>query len=211
MNPFLFADAAISKPEKILGLWLRPYSIGHEILLTSERNALVITTPETFSTLKESDGCFAVIRAVLICSRNHADNLAAAKSKFPDKIYSKADFEKAVAEFRLYRDKGSTFPNPPDREAEAIANAGSNDDGGRQLGSELMPRLINFLCFRAEALGYGNVYDIPYGLALNLFFTDLEMEGRLKIENDRERQCRKELDEHMAAIKKEIEEAACPR
>lgn len=203
MNPFLFADATRPKPVRVLRLLMLNYSIGHELILQSERNALL--SPE-FDSLPVNEKCFAIIRAALICSRSYEEN------HYPHRwlrlwnfMIVRDDFFKAIKDFQEYRFKGSTYPVPPDKEADQIANG--KDESGRMLGGELLPRLVNFISPRAKSLGFKTVFNVDYGFALHLFFNDLEMEGRMKIENEREKQVRAELDEHLNAIKKEREAA----
>lgn len=207
MNAFLFADAIRSKPVRVLRLPMLEYSIGHELLLQSERNALLLPG---FDSLQINEKCFAIIRAALICSRTYEEySKRQSWLKFWHWMICRDDFFESIKSFQEYRMRGSSYPPLPDKEAEQIANAGSNEETGRILGGELTPRLINFMASRIKPLGYDTVYNFPYGYALHLYFTDLEMEGRLKIENDRERQVRKELDDILNAIKKE-KEAASP-
>lgn len=208
MNLFFFVDAILPKKVRVLRLSLLNYSLGHELILLSERNSLAFLSEEDFDRLPINEQVFAVMRAVLICSTSY-EEFSKKKQRWLrlwNWIIFREDFLEAAKQFRDYRAAGSTYPRPPTRDADQIANG--KEDEGRQLGGDLMPRLINFLCHRATALGYKSVYEIPYGFALHLYFTDLEMEGRIKIENERERQVKNELAEHMDAIRKE-REAAC--
>lgn len=187
---------------------MEKYSVGHELILQSERNALVTLSDLEFSALSVNDKIFSIIRASLICSRPYSECFR--KNRLLHLwhwIISREDFLKAIKDFSEYRANGSTYPNAPTREADQIANG--KEDEGRSLGGDLMPRLINFLVGKEKSLGYESVYDVPLGLALHLYFTDLELEGRIKIENERERQVREELAEHLAMIAKERKEALC--
>lgn len=182
------------------------YSIGHELILQSERNPLAVLDGAQFDQLSTNEKCFAIIRASLVCSRPYSENhLPHRWLKLWHWMISREDIFKSIKTFQEYRIQGSTYPKPPDKEAEQIANAGNNDDSGRQLGGDLMPRLVSYLCGVNRQLGYETVYDIPFGFALHLYFTQLEMEGRMKIENDRERQVRREIDQCMAEIQKDKE------
>lgn len=200
-----FADAARQSPVRILRLPMLPYSLGHEIILLNERNALAVLPFAEFNALPLIERIRAVVRAAQVCCRTWKEN----QSLLPwlwlwSLLNRNADIESAIITFQKYRLAGSTFPLPPEKESDEIAN-GKED--GRQLGSELLTRLANFTSRKYSAFGFESAFDFPFGLGLHLYFTELEMEGRMRIENAKERQIREEMAGHYAAIKKERAEA----
>lgn len=200
-----FVDAARPRSCCILRLPMLTYTIGHEILLLNERNALAMLPANEFDQLPINKRCAAVIRAALICCRPYSEYTK------PHRWLRLWEFRKrredhlaAAEQFRLYRFEGSTFPIPPEKEADEIANG---KEEGRQLGGELLPRLIDYLSPKVQSLGYATVFDVPFGMGLHLYFTALESRGHIRIENAREKQIREEMAQHRSEIAREREEA----
>lgn len=196
MHESTFAAAARPARYRILGLWMEPYSIGHELLLIAKSNPLLYSN---FDTLDDEEKNAAIISAVLICSRNWQEN------KKPHRwlrLWSfsqrRADYKKAIADFLQYRAEGSTFPPTPDDEANHIANG--EEKKGRELGSPYMARLLNFI---------GLNYDHPFGLANFLYLAHLEFEGDMKIENRKEFDIKTEMAGHRKYFAEQEEK--CPR
>ena len=209
MNQFLFADAIHPKQVRILRLPMEKYSIGHEMLLLSERNALVNLSEADFNNIPLADKIFAVMRAVLICSRPYAQyNRRHRWLRTWQFLLSGHDFTEAINSFRQYRADGSVYPPMPTKDEDAMANGG-RDKEGRMLGGDLMPALCSFMADKVSALGFKTIYEIPYGMALQIYFVELEKEGRIKIQNDRERQVRDELAQAMKEIAEERKAARC--
>jgi len=197
MHDAAFAEAAVQSPAYILKRPLRPYSVGHELFLQGRRNALV-------------GGDLAAIRpfhiweAVLICEHSWReirhlgmDPLIGLKFRIWGWRARKESLEVAIADFINYRRAGSSFPptDPP-------------DSSGREAGSPVMARLIQFLI---AYLGKTEeqAHDYPFGLANWHFATWLETQGTLKILNeaelDFEKFCREQEEQRIAKAK----EAPC--
>jgi hypothetical protein len=205
MHDLAFADSA--RPSRVVCLrrLLQPYSIGHEILLWQTRNPLLLATREEFDALPEADQAAALCRAVVVCSRNWLDNQ---KPVPRPRLWSwqlrKTDWPLALAQFRSYLSAGRTMlPTlnsaiPEDAEAYKIAN---NDEplggNGRALGSPFLAQLILFARTTLD-IPFLDTLDIPFAIAGNLYFTHLENDGRLNIENAREAQVRSEMAQHRA-------------
>ena len=51
MSSIVFADALRPSPVRILRLPMRPYSLGHELILLQQRNPLLFLTPDEFGKL----------------------------------------------------------------------------------------------------------------------------------------------------------------
>jgi hypothetical protein len=166
-NNAAFADAARPARAVVLRLPMLPYSIGHELLLTQEANPLVGSWVD-FLKLPMDRQIYSVIRAATICSKTWEEN------KKPDRwtrlwlwLNRNSDYPFEIANFRNYREAGSTFP--------AI---GAPTSDGRFLGSPFLARLLAF---------HGvDSFDVPLGYAQWLYFAHAEQEGACKVLNDNE-------------------------
>jgi hypothetical protein len=181
MNDMAFAAAVRQAPRRILRCWLRPYSLGHELLLTREANALLFD-PSLFNALPKSDRCFAVIRAVQICSRTWAENQVADKwLRLWRWLIRNEDPGSAAQEFREYRNAGSTLPEiKPDKSQDS-----------RELGSPLMARM---LAYAGPIFGEA-AFDAPLGMVQWMYFAQAEYDGSCKIKNAYELQVEAEIAE----------------
>lgn len=201
MTSIAFADALRPARVRILRCPLLSYTLGHELILLRERNPLVILDGEDFDKLPEWERSRAVMLAVLVCERPAKfHGTPSGNIRLWTWLNRNADYDAAINSFRRYRYDGSTFPMPPEKEADEMANG---KDSGRALGGELMPRLVNFLIPLTPYFGLETVFDFPMGVALHLYFTQLEIEGRMRIENDRERQIKEEMQQHYRDIEAE--------
>lgn len=212
MHDAQFAAAARPARYSILRLPMRPYSIGHEILLLAQGNPILYSG---FDSLPANEQRAAVIRAALICSQDWLDN------QKPHRwlglwswLNRNTDYALAIADFKNYRDAGSTFPNVPDKEAGRIASnmLGEEPRKGRELGSPYLARVYNFICEKPETeiRAHGKTtFDFPLGLANFLYLTRLECDGDFKIENAKEMEIKNEMAGHREKIASEPEEAEC--
>lgn len=205
MHDQAFADAIRPAPVTILGLRLRPYSLGHELTLQARRNPLLCNTA-----LALPQQAAAVSSAVYVCACDWAEinaHLPASRWALWLGAHQRRRFERAWrrrqfgwahqrcpdwvaagAEFAAYRANGSSFPPPPNERAARIVDTQlglPTDDAGRSLGAPYYSRLLAWLVRTraAEALGYGTPWDMPLGLAHYLYHADREDEGRTRIEN----------------------------
>lgn len=209
MHDCAFADSARQAPVKILGLPMLPYSIGHEILLLAQRNALLF---HGFELLPATDQRAAIIRAVLICYRTWNQN------QIPEKhirlwgllILRKADFPVEIASWLNYREAGVATPPAPTQEAYEIAAGVQHEDAGRQPGSPALARLLAYATRLSDKLGFETPYDMPYGMANTMYLSELEMDGTARIENYRELEERIAMARHRAEIEKERREKCQP-
>lgn len=105
----------------------------------------------------------------------------------------------AIAEFRNYVLSGRAFPSMPDPVASSIADGESAPEpNGRALGAPLLASLINFVAAHGVRREFESVFDFPYSLAAWLYFCEMESQGRIKIENAKEREVKMELDQAKA-------------
>lgn len=199
MSDAAFADASRPAPVTILRVPLLDYSVGHELLLLRTRNAL-LSSEADFNELPAQGQRKAIIRAVLICSRSWEKNKQADKWLWIwGRSIRRENFELAIADFRIYRNAGSSFPAIlPNKE----------DADARRLGAPYLARLI---AYGATVFG-STVFDSPFGMMQWLYFSHAESEGSCRIENEIEEQERIQEAQHLADIKREREakEGTCP-
>lgn len=202
-----FADAARPSRVVCLRLLLKPYSIGHELLLWRARNPLLLATQQEFNELPVAEQIHSLFRAVSICSRDWFGNQKPEKwVRLWGWTVRNTDWLLAIADFRNYLASGRAMlpvlsaSIPEDVEAYEISN---NDEklggGGRALGAPFIPQLIIFLA-SVLRIEHDKLWDYPYALAANLYFTHLENEGRLNIENYKETEIKREMAGHKAAV-----------
>lgn len=189
MHETAFLDAVRPARRVILRLLMLPYSIGHEILLAQRKNPLVQLSQEDFNKLTIEQQCAAVIEAALICSRTWKQNQRQHKwVKLWGWFIRKEDFALAIAEFRIYRAEGSTWP--------MIAPL-DDSEKGRELGSPYLARILSY----ATTVYGENALDAALGLSQWLYFAHAESEGACRVENEMEEAVRTQK----AAILEDIE------
>lgn len=180
MHDLAFADAVRQAPVKILKLPMLDYSVGHELLLQRYRNPL-LAPKKAFDELDASIQRSSIIRAALICSRTWNENK---KREWFLGIYllmiRKEDHALSIAQFRNYRDAGSTYPRPKKQESK-----------GRELGSPLMSRLVAY----GGSIFGNSIFDKPLGMIQWMYFAHCEQEGCLEIENESEKDFRELVGE----------------
>ncbi len=206
MHEAAFAEIVRPKRSVILRLAMKPYSIGHDLILLQHGNPLVTGSIEECDSRERR--C-AIIRAADICSQTFSENnftpsnliqrwrhrYAWAKWRAALKEFSNEDFSLAIADFLNYRFDGSHGPY-----VEPVSSENS-----RALGCPFHAALIQFL-FSHLGIKEREAYDYPLALAKWHYFTHAENEGCVKIPNyeevDFEEYCRK-MDEAAEAKSKE--------
>lgn len=200
MSDQAFAAAARPTPQNVLRLDLLPYSIGHELLLQRAENPL-LGSEDDFKKLPLANQVAAVMRAVLVCSRTWSQNHRADRwVRFWGWRIRNADFPRAIAQFRAYRNEGRLWPRFTDPEWT------SDKEPGRSLGSPFMASLLHYCIGRFQ-----HPFDQPLGFTQFLYFAQSEQEGNCKIENTEERETRETGEKLLADIRREQEAKRCPR
>jgi hypothetical protein len=209
MHETAFADAARPTRAACLRLPLLPYSLGHECLLLQERNPLLCIPEADFQKLPLEQQIFAIKRAALICSKNWAENHR------PERwlnlwgwLTRKSDYPLAIADFRAHLRYGRALLPLPDKESDEIAN-GEEDAPGRENGAPLLAQLYLF-AVKNRLASSGEVWDCGYALTAALYFTQLEDDGRLRIQNRKEWEIEHEMAEHRAATARDEAEGKIP-
>jgi len=171
MHEGLLRQAAMPVPRVVLGLLLRPYSIGHELLIQADSSDFA--KPET-----------ALISLVWICSnswkentRNRLDPLMSLKLWLWRRRCGRRDFKKELEKFQAYREEGSLeFPL-----SELIETDGRRR--GRATGAPFLLKLQQFVCFHFK-LSESEAWDYPFGMAKMHWSCMAEEEGGIKIRNE---------------------------
>lgn len=203
MHDEAFADAARPAPRCILKLPMLPYSIGHEIILTRQRNDLVCLSWDKFADLSPEHQQFALKQACLVCYRTWKQNANPERwLRLWSWIIRKTDWALAVAEFRTYRFEGMMFPPVPD--PRFVQGKTGDEEAGRTLGSPLMARLIHYL--RSNGIPETAIMDYPLGRAAFEYFAYLEENGRINVENSDEAETRESFNANVEAFKREAKE-----
>lgn len=201
MHDLAFADAARQAPVRILRLQMLPFSIGHELLLLNQRNALLF---ENFNTIEAELQRKAIIRAALVCYRTWRENHRPERNLTVwGWMIKGSDWAAEIAEFRNYRDAGSSGPPAPTQEAYEIAAMIQGEELGREFGGSYLARLMSYSLKVFSGLGYETPFDVPMAFLNHVYVSELEVTGNARIENRKEAQVREEMAEHRAAVARE--------
>lgn len=227
MHDLAFADTARPTPVRVLGLTLRDYSIGHELFLLRERNPFLCATRDEFNQFPPHEQVYAIKRAALICSRPWRLNVGAELGTYKEphlRLWAWAirwelhNVPLAIADFRNYLAEACKLlpllssSVPEDAEAYEIANKGEKLGSGRALGSPFMAQLMVYLAKMPHPERFVGpedhpIYDFPYNLGANLYFTQLEQEGGVYVENQEEAWVRERMAQERAEAARERAEA----
>lgn len=196
MHEAALAQAALPAPTIVLGLPLRPYSLGHELFLVRENNPLCVP-----NVALEDIRFHHLTEAVLICSQSWAENLSVnndwlirLKLKIWGRRIRKMEFDEELELFRSYRSLGEMFFPTSDRLKPGSKSA-------RMPGCPFLLRLHQFLVTRLR-MSAEAAWDYPKGLAVMQWQTYWESEDRMEIYNSHDA----EFD---AFVEKMEKEAAC--
>jgi|GEM_PF-2896583 len=211
MHELMFADSARPAPCLCLRLPLRPYSVGHELLLLQQRNPFLCLSRAEFDALPADQQMAALVKAVLVCYR------PAAAHGQPEKwlrlwqwLNRHTNYPLAIAEFRNYLLAGRNLipalsaGDERDKEAYEIANGGEKMTAGRPMGSPLVANLIHF-CIHELNLTPAAALEQAFGYVGNLYFAQLEGKGCLYVENHQEAAARAEMVAKRAEVRTENE------
>jgi len=173
MHERLLSEAAWPSPKVVMGMLLRPYSLGHELRLTALNNPLADVDSGTAENIAE---------AVLICSQSWReaekmpfDSLLGLKLWLWRWRAHKLDFRAEIKKFVEYRKAGTVeFPISDVPEASRSPS--------RIPGCPFLLRLHQWLMLHLR-LSEAEAWDYPYGLAKCRWACYWEQEAGLKIYN----------------------------
>lgn len=189
MHDAAFARAVLPAPATILGLPLRPYSIGHELHLLRE-NSPLLQLDSPLPTLQSAlptlpDPRVALSYAALVCCNTWRENQRLNHDWFiRPKLalwrlrlrLGRVDFTRETLAWLAYRDAGSLeFPlshvSRPDRKPS------------RPPGAPFPLRILQFVILHL-GIREPDAYDYPYGLAKMHWATYWETQDGLEIHNE---------------------------
>lgn len=183
MHELAFADAARPTQVRVLGLLLRPYSIGHELLLLKQRNPFITQRTTEIADLPLENRIYSVRECALICSQTWRQTQGRQRNVYWWSYRTRhADWDnESDYLLRYLSDAHASLPHPTEI---ALDSSVGKREKGRQLGAPFLAQLINFLTERPALLAnFSSVHDFPYALASMLYFSHLEASGICYIEN----------------------------
>ncbi len=176
MHERLLSEAALPAPTVVLGLLMRPYSLGHELFLIREQSSVL--NPD--DVLPDD-----LARAAFICSntwaenkRIHTDWLTGLKLTLLKRKITPLNLEPEVEAIREYISRAmSVLP------VSEIIKPGQTES--RPQGTPILLRLVQFLMLKLR-LTEEQAWDYPHGLACMHWQAFWEGEGRMEIYNENE-------------------------
>lgn len=173
MHERLLSEAARPDPKVVLGMLLRPYSLGHELWLAKFGNPLSDSDKATPTQLSE---------AVLVCSHTWRqmdrlpwDPIINLKLWIWKRRSRHLDFKSELAKFTSYRTKGSL-------EFQLSEITDPSRGSSRLPGTPFLLRLQQWLMLTFR-LSEAESWDYPYGLAKMRWACFWEQEEGLKVYN----------------------------
>lgn len=162
-----YETAKVQQCFTVLGVRLRPFCIGHRLILEACENSLL----NPFAEPSRVD----LAQAVLVCSRPFDEAQPAGvlyRLKLIRLATRKMDLLSEAEKFRAYVEQGSQFP---------VLKPG---DGGRSPGGPFLLRLVQWIM----SIGYSEqaAWNRPLGAAVWEWATYFEDKGSLKIQNQSE-------------------------
>ena len=188
MHETLFANHSAPPKSVVLGIPLRPYSIGHENELWRQENPLLTKDRAEFDALPVDVRVKKLIAAVDYCSQSHTEFLesqtilnsrphwhefSARRRKSAmnrvwqqwEQLIMKSDVDEAATLFRSYLIQGRGFPPAPsDMARRALGQVSEGESAGRSLGSPIIPRLLNYLSARPELIASFRILNPQFSL-----------------------------------------------
>lgn len=179
MHEKLFSDAAFAEGATVLKLALRPFSIGHEILLFKTSNPLATYTPESFKELGERVQRQKLFSAVFICERTWKQNHAPVQwLRLTTFFRRKCDTANEVEKFQAYRNSGcADFPITQQPRIKGVPYHYFGAPGAARLLMFSHRNELHRLC------GVETPFDVPMALAQMLYSAQLESDGAIWVKN----------------------------
>lgn len=181
MHETEFSEAFCQAPATVLGLELRPFSIGHEIGLWRRGNPLVWCSEEGFDSYSGDYKLRIISEAATSCCKK----MPFFVRRWCGRVL-KMDLDVESEKFIAYRDSAR-------KEFPTVAMPKTPGAAFHYFGAPELPRLINYLSEKHTLLIHahyeGSPLNVPVGLARMLYLADAEVAGNVWLENhnDRER------------------------
>lgn len=189
-----YADALRQSPALVFKLWLLPYSLRMEGLMLAERNAFLNESPIDFDLLPLEKRIYNLDRATQICSNAHLKNLQSLRAwclKKARGTFTTEDLAAEITAFWNYLNASRCAPRLSRRRIKV------GEDPGRPFGAPLLAQLHQFVLTLPEIQKIVSpqemvnaAWDYPFGAAVWRYFTKLETDGAVQIENEDEETAR---------------------
>lgn len=196
MNELAFADAQRPTPARCLRLNLRPYSLGHELILLKKRNPIRLLGHDSFSELTPEQQAYSVRMAALVCAATwHQNHSRRRFVRLWGWAIKNDDIALAIADFNNYLKAGLDCPKfaPPDQEMP-----------GRSPGAPELLCLYEYVCKlppRQWLPWGGSEWDYPLALARYRYYTGLEMDGKIRLRSESDGET---LEEYAERVEQDI-------
>ena len=195
-----FSDSVRPARVRILKLALLDYSLGHEALLLNQRNAFLLCSAKQISEMPMEQAIFALKSGVLICSQTWSENHRPQKwIRLWGWLTRNENWPLAIAEFQNYISAGRALPKAPSKFACEVLY-GKDDDKGRAMGSPLLAQFYLWATRPENKEMFPIGWDASFAMAGTLYFAQLEMEGRARIENSAESEEQTEMDKIQSEV-----------
>jgi hypothetical protein len=196
MHEAALAQAALPAPTVILGLLMRPYSLGHELHLIREQNPIITSLAMDQTTLKNlRQAALICCQSWSECRRMHADPFLKLKIRFwklrTRNISRPLGFAAGVVKFIDYRNTG-VLDFPPRKD---VRKPGSTPT--RKPGTPFILSLQQFVMLhlgKTEA----EAWDYPLGLAKMRWAAYYENEGSYEVYNEHDAEFERFVEEQDA-------------
>jgi hypothetical protein len=174
----IFSQAVLPEPVQILGLAMRPYSLGHELWLIRQDNPLSLLDASSTSVTAPK-----FLEAVLICSQTfdeisgmNRDWLIGLKLKLWNRRVKRFNIFDELEKFKKYQAAGSLeFPCQ-------LPSQSADSGPSRYLGAPMLIRVHQFLVLNFR-LTESQAWDYPFGLAKMHNAAWMEDNRRMEIKN----------------------------
>jgi hypothetical protein len=171
-----FLASVLPEPVRLLGQWLRPYSVGHEILLQRHENVFRSGAAADDLTIR-----IHLFMGVFLCCQTWAENMAATQD---DSIHKKIlKWQKRCGKFSLI-EKSEVFAKYISAGWPLMfASSPVKQKHSRPTPTPGAPLLAMLQLFQLRRLGLSvnDAMDMPISNAWNLFLTHAEQEGAVRI------------------------------
>lgn len=171
-----YLQAALPKPFSVFGNRLKPFCLGHELLLQRFANKFSVES-------KETPGIFDLLTAVFICGHEYRPDFTLDRFSIPwrarwgARIFGKPYVKQAFKSFSAYIAEHTRAPEFYEIES---------GDGSR--GGAPMVQSIKVALMQELGISELDALRMPFGLALWNFISMAEAKNLVRIVGERERQ-----------------------
>ena len=181
MHDIDFANSFAPATEKIFGVPMEVFAIGHELALVRQGNPLATYGETSFDELGLDAKKLALAMAVEICGR--LGRVSKYRLAFKISVVTEERLNQEICKFRKYRSEGSRdlpLANMPKQHGIPF----------RYYGSPALASLLNYIAEKHSLLIKshfgGSPLNFPLGLAQMLYTAHLEATGAVWVKNQQD-------------------------